>query len=45
MFKTNVDKVMVGVMSKGLKQNGTLKKGFKFKKGGKVVAAKSSKKR
>lgn len=45
MFKTNLNERLVGIMSKGLKQNGTLKKGFKFKKGGKVVAAKSSKKR
>lgn len=45
MFKTNVDEKLVGIMLKGLKANGTLKKGFKFKKGGKVVAAKSAKKR
>jgi|GEM_PF-5785280 len=30
-------------MAKGLKKNGTLKKGFKFKKGGAVVAAKAKK--
>lgn len=33
------DKRLVGIMKKGMKANGTLKKGFRFKKGGAVVKA------